>query len=69
MYIYRRGRDCTIMLEGWRMGPLDKLKIISEGGTCATDPATFGFEHNPAEAKDARTVQNVLNEDVRGKNL
>eukprot|EP00928_Gymnodinium_smaydae_P082592 TRINITY_DN6590_c1_g7_i1.p1 TRINITY_DN6590_c1_g7~~TRINITY_DN6590_c1_g7_i1.p1 ORF type:complete len:3710 (+),score=739.71 TRINITY_DN6590_c1_g7_i1:1163-11131(+) len=49
VYVCRRGSPCTIMLEGWRMGPNDKLKIISEGGNCATDPPTMGFANNPAE--------------------
>ncbi|CAE8585944.1 unnamed protein product, partial [Polarella glacialis] len=55
VYICRRGSACAIYLQGWRQGPNDRLKIISEGGTCGTDQPTFGFGSNPAWV-DAKTT-------------
>jgi hypothetical protein len=47
VYVCRRMGDCTIELKGWRLTPSDRLKIVSEGGSCA-DPPSFGFGVNPS---------------------
>jgi hypothetical protein len=53
VYVCNRGRDCTILLQGWRLGPSDMLKIIAQGGDCQDDQPTMGFVTNPATVTDA----------------